>query len=197
MKRWVTIIIAVAIVGAVAVGLILWREAPPSPATQAALRAAVVRFELAKASVRPPGLIGKALTRSDRESLQRGFEQRIAAAAAGRELARWRSWDYAKALLEDEGPSRLLVGCSGRVVYWDFRSRSRDGGVVVRAGVEQMYKVVRWLPHAKTVVPQRDWKAGVVVDQYALKKIAGDWKVTDSTWWRFYDPATHTLQTGP
>ena len=38
---------------------------------------------------------------------------------------------------------------------------------------------------------------GVIVYDYTLRQVGGAWKVADSTWWRFYDPATGRLSTGP
>jgi hypothetical protein len=34
-------------------------------------------------------------------------------------------------------------------------------------------------------------------NDYTLRQVDGAWKVVDSTWWRFYDPATGQFGTGP
>lgn len=56
---------------------------------------------------------------------------------------------------------------------------------------------MKWDANAQRAVPQPDWVTGVTVWEYTLRKTGGDWKVVDRTHWRFYDPATDTLNTGP
>jgi hypothetical protein len=194
-RSWLIVVAALAL--AVVAGMALWRWAPPSAATDAALRETLVRFELAKASLRPPSLVGRTLTAEDRTALQAAFERRLEATAGGQLLARWRHWDYAKALLADEWDTRELTGCTGRVVYWDFLRRSLDGSVQVRAGIAERYRVIRWDAAEGRATPQQAWATGVAVNRYTLRKVHGVWKVVASDWWRFYDPATHTLGTGP
>lgn len=118
------------------------RWAPVSAETNAQIRKAIVGFELSKASARPASMIGKKLTADDKAALQARFLRRLQRFAGGPELQHWQSWDYAKALLDDEWDARELTGCTGKVVYWDFQHRDTDGDVEVRAGVEMRYRVV-------------------------------------------------------
>jgi len=173
------------------------RRAPLSAEADAQIRKAIVGFELSKASARPASMIGKKLTADDKAALQARFLRRLQRFAGGPELQHWQSWDYARGLLEDEWDARELTGCKGKVVYWDFRHRDAGGGVVVRAGVEQRYGVVTWDAATGRAVPHGDWVTGVSVNDYTLKQTDGVWKVFGSEHWRFYDPATRQLGTGP
>lgn len=125
-------------------------------------------FELAKASSRPARMIGKKLTAADKAALQSAYLRRLQRFAGGPKLQQWRSWDYARALLDDEWDTRELTGRKGKVVYWDFQHRDTDGGVEVRAGVEMRYRVVTWDAAAGRAVPQQDWVTSVSVNQYTL-----------------------------
>jgi hypothetical protein len=165
--------------------------------TDAKLRDAVVGFELAKASARPARMIGKKLTADDKAALQSAYLRKLQRFAGGPELQEWRSWDYARALLEDEWDTRELTGCTGKVVYWDFLHRDTGGGVEVRAGVAKRYRVVTWDAAAERAVPHKDWVTGVSDNQYTLREADGVWKIFGSEHWRFYDPVTHQLGTGP
>jgi hypothetical protein len=142
-------------------------------------------------------MIGKKLTAADKAALQSAYLRRLQRFAGGPKLQQWRSWDYARALLDDEWDTRELTGRKGKVVYWDFQHRDTDGGVEVRAGVEMRYRVVTWDAAAGRAVPQQDWVTSVSVNQYTLKEADGVWKVFGSEHWRYYDPATHQLGTGP
>lgn len=190
-------VVAAVVLVAVAGVLADRRWAPPPSDTDARLREAIVGFELAKASSRPTQMIGKRLTADDKAALQARYLRRLQRFAGGPELRHGQDWDYVQALHEDEWDTRELTGCTGKVVYWDFQQRNNDGGVVVRAGVEKRYRVVTWDAGAGCAVPQQDWVTGVIVNQYTLKRTDGVWKVFGSHWWRFYDPATGELGTGP
>lgn len=202
-RRWITrrqrmtvivgLVVAVVASGAFAAQ----RWMPLSSGTEAQLRTAVTGFELAKASLRPASMIGKKLTPADKAVLQARFLRRIQRFTGGPELQHWQSWDYARALREDEWDTRELAGCTGEVVCWDFQHREADGSAQVRAGVEMRYKVVTWDAAAKRTVPHDDWVTGVSVNEYTLKQTGGSWKVFGSVHWRFYDPATGKLGTGP
>lgn len=174
-----------------------WRWTPPSTAGDAGLHDGVVRFEQALASIRPSELVGTSLTAADRESLQMAYVARLEDAAAGDALKKWRDWDYAKALLQDEDGGVQITGCTEKVVYWDFLRREVDGDVAVHAGVEERFHRVKWDANAQRAVPQPDWVAGVTVWEYTLRKTDANWRVVERTHWRFYDPATDTLNTGP
>lgn len=173
------------------------RWAPVSAETDAQVRKAIVGFELSKASARPASMIGKKLTANDKAALQARFLRRLQRFAGGAELQHWQSWDYARALIEDEWDTRELTGCKGKIVYWDFRHRDADGSVVVRAGVEQRYGVVTWDAATGRAVPHDDWVTGVSVNEYTLKQTGSVWKVFGSEHWRVCDPATGQLGTGP
>ncbi len=190
--------LAAAVLMAVAAGALTARRWAPVPqTTQTQLKRAVVGFELAKASARPQRMIGKKLTAEDKAELQTRFLRRLGRFSVGPALAQWRTWDYARALLEDEWDTRELVGTTGRIVYWDIRHRDAGGALVVRAGVEKRYKVVTWDAKASRAVPRKDWVTGVLVDEYALRQVDGTWMVVSSDHWRFWDPATGQLTTGP
>ncbi len=196
-RRKRTLAVVVAIVAASAVLGGLWRWVQPSGATDAALQDVVLRYELAKAPVRPSTLVGKPLTGADRAALQSAFERRLSKVAGGRLLEEWRAWDYAAALLADEWGTRQLVGCSGEVVYWDFLRRDLDGTIQVRAGVVEHHEVVHWDASLGRAIPQEEWTTGVSVNHYTLQRADDVWKVFRSDHWRFYDVATGTLATGP
>ena len=100
-------------------------------------------------------------------------------------------------MLEDEWDTRELIGVTGRIVYWNVRPRGLSGDARVRAGVEKRYKVVAWDAASGRAVPKQDWVTGVIVYDYTLRQVGGAWRVADSTWWRFFDPATGQLNTGP
>jgi hypothetical protein len=195
-RRIVAALSAAACLALLAV-LLAWPKSPSGSPLEAQLRSVIVGFELAKASVRPPSMIGRQLTAADKAELQAGFLARIQRFAAGEELRRWQTWDYPRALLEDEWGTRELTACRGRLVYWDFRHRTVDGGVVVRAGVEQRFSVVKWDAKAGRSLPRDDWVTGVSVREYTLRRSDGAWKVAASRHWMFYDPATGRLETGP
>jgi hypothetical protein len=165
--------------------------------TQAQLKQAVVRYELAKASMRPARMIGKKLTRADKAALQTRFLRRLDRYATGRARSEGDTWDYAAALLEDEWDARELVGVTGRIVYWDDAQKDLQGDVHVKAGVQERHKVVVWDAAANAADPAQDWVTGVIVYDYTLREVDGAWKVADSSWWRFYDPNTGELGTGP
>jgi len=192
------IAVVVALVVVLTAGALAARRwAPVSAETDAQVRKAIVGFELSKASARPASMIGRKLTANDKVALQARFLRRLQRFAGGAELQHWQSWDYAKALLDDEWDARELTGCTGKVVHWDFQHRDTDGGVEVRAGVEMQYRVVTWDAAAGRAVPQQDWVTSVSVNQYTLKKTDGIWKVFGSEHWRFYDPTAGQLGTGP
>jgi hypothetical protein len=69
--------------------------------------------------------------------------------------------------------------------------------VHVRAGVETRYETIAWNAAAGHAVPKQDWVTGVIVKEHTLRQVDGAWKVADSATWRFYDPATGQLGTGP
>ena len=199
-RTWILLVVLVAatvVVVAAACVLAAQRWAPLSAQTDAKLRRAVVGLELAKASSRPARMVGNKLTADDKAALQARYLRRLQRFAGGLELQQGRSWDYARALREDEWDTRELTGCSGRVVYWDFLHRDSDGGVEARAGVEKRYRVVTWDAGVGRALPCGDWVTGVIINQYTLKRTDGVWKVFDSVWWRFYDLATRQLGTGP
>jgi hypothetical protein len=202
-RRWVTRFLLVALLGGALVAAVaavtyatgVWGSL--SSADRAQAKQAIVGYELAKASVRLPGMVGKRLTKRDKAVLQARFRREIARYATGPALAWGEDWDYPAALREDEWDTRELVGVSGRIAYWDVRPQGPGGDFRVRAGVEKRYKVIAWDAADRRAVPKRDWVTGVIVYDYTLRKVAGAWKVADSAWWRFYDPATGQLGTGP
>jgi hypothetical protein len=199
-RRRMTFVAALmAAVAAVVIGAALaaHHRVPLSSVTEAKVRKAIVGFELAGASTRPAGMVGKQLTPEDKALLQARFLRRIERYATGPELRQWQSWDYPGALLEDEWDTRELTGCRGKIVYWDFRRRNPDGSLFVRAGVEQHYSVVTWDAKTGTAVPRPDWVTGVSVKDYVLKKSGSLWKVYSSEHWMFYDPVARQLETGP
>ena len=117
---------------------------------------------------------------------------------AGRpELQQWQSWDYARALLDDERGGGEFAGVASEIVYWDFLRRGLDGSPVIRAGVGERYRIVKWDAAAGRAVPYRSWEPSVSVDDYTLTKSGGVWKVLATRHWMFYDPATGQLATGP
>lgn len=198
VRTWVLVVGALAGIAIAAAGIaVAQSRAPLSAGTEGQLRTAIVGFEFAKASSGPECLIGKKLTLADKAILQARFRRRIQRFAGGPELQEWQSWNYARALIEDEWDTRQLTGCTGRITYRDFRHRNADGGVVVRAGVEQRYAVVTWDAEAGRAVPHDDWVTGVSVNDYVLRKSGGVWKVFGTDHWMFYDPATGQLGTGP
>ena len=202
-RRWVTRLILVGLFAAAVAAAIAavtyatggWGRL--SDAEQAEARRTIVGYELAKASARRPGMVGKKLTKRDKAVLQARFRRELARYSTGRALAWGEGWDYPAALREDEWDTRELVGVTGRIVYWDVRTKGLSGDCRVRAGVEKRYKVVVWDGAAGRAVPKQDWVTGVIVYDYTLKQVGGAWKVADSTWWRFYDPATGQLSSGP
>ena len=202
-RRWVTRILLVALLGGALVAAVaavtyatgVWGSL--SRDDQAQVKQTIVGYELAKASVREPGMVGKRLTKRDKAALQARFRREIARYSTGPALAWGEDWDYTAALREDEWDTRELIGVSGRIVYWDVRPKGPGGDARVRAGVEKRYKVVAWDAAARRAVPKQDWVTGVIVYDYTLRKVDGTWKVVDSAWWRFYDPATGQLGTGP
>lgn len=173
------------------------RSTPLSSETEAQVRKTILGFELAKASSRPKDMIGKKLSAEDKARLQARFLRRVERFATGPELRRWQSWDYARALLEDEGRRGEFVSCTGRIVYWDFLRRGLDGSIVVRAAVGQHYRIAEWDAAADRVVPKRDWEPCVGVRAYTLKESGGAWKVSATDHWMFYDPATGQLGLAP
>lgn len=197
VRTWV-LVGALAAIAIAAAGIAVARSRVPlSSDTEAQVRKAIIGFELAKASTRPNNMVGKKLTPEDKAVLQARFLRRIQRFAGGPELQEWQSWNYARALIEDEWDTRQLTGCSGKIIYWDFRHRNADGGMAVRAGVEQRYAVVTWDAEAGRAVPHDDWVTGVSVNDYVLKKSGGVWKVFGADHWMLYDPATGQLGTGP
>ncbi len=200
---WVTRIVLVGLLAAAVVAAVagityatgVW--GPLSDDLQAQARRAVAGYELAKASVRPAGMIGKKLAKSDEATLQTRFRHELARYATGPALAWGEDWDYPAALREDEWDTRELVGVTGRIVYWDARPKGLGGDIHVRAGVETRFKVIAWDAAAGRAIPKQDWVTGVIVNDYTLRQVDGTWKVVDGTWWRFYDPATGRLTTGP
>jgi hypothetical protein len=198
-RRFIVVWALVAAVAAVLAGTAFGghRWAPLSSETEAKVRAAIVGFELAKASSRPADMIGKQLTADDKALLQANFLRRIERYATGPELRQWQRWDYPRALLEDEWDTRELTGCRGEIIYWDFQRRNLDGSLLVRAGVEQRYSVVTWDAKTRKTVRGDDWVTGVSVNDYVVKKSGGVWKVCSSDHWMFYDPSTRQLRTGP
>lgn len=198
MKAGLIVAVVAAIVVLTATGALAARRwVPPAAETEAQLRQAVVGFELAQAPSRPARMVGKKLTAGDKAALQARYLRRLERYAGGPELQQSQDWDYAAALREDEWDVRELTGCTGAMVYWDFQHRDADGSVQVRAGVEKHHTVVTWDAAAGRAVPYDDWVTGVVVNQYTLKQVDGAWKVFGTRWWRFYDPATGGLTTGP
>jgi hypothetical protein len=194
---FVAALVAVAAAVAAGAAFAAHRWVPLSADTEAQVREAIVGFELAKASTRPNNMIGKKLTPEDKAVLQARFLRGIQRFASGPELQQWQSWDYARALLEDERGGGEFAGRSGKIVYWDFLRRGLDGCVVVRAGVGERYRIVRWDVEAGRAVPYRSWEPSVSVDDYTLQKSGGVWKVFTTRHWMFYDPATGQLGTGP
>ena len=53
------------------------------------------------------------------------------------------------------------------------------------------------MPPPERAVPHKDWVTGVSVNRYTLREADGVWKILGSEHWRFYDPVTHQLGTGP
>lgn len=192
------VVTLVAVAVAVTAAVTMWRWSSPTAATRAELSDTVLRFELAKAHTLPVELVGRELTAADRQALQQGFEERLARVSTGEELARWREWDYVEALLYDaQGRGGQAVDCSGEIVYWEFLRREVGGAVVVRGGVAQRYGIVAWDAAEGRVVPRPDWVPNAVVYDYTLERVDGVWKVVDTEHWRFWDPATGELSTGP
>ena len=169
----------------------------PTVNEQAEMKRAIIGYELAKASQRPAGMVGKTLAKADKAALQARFLRRLERYATGPALAEGDTWDYAAALREDEWDTRELVGVDGKIVYWRHARRLIGSEAHVKAGVAKRYQVVAWDSQASRAVPKRDWVTGVIVNDYTLRQVGGVWKVADSTWWRFYDPATGQLGTGP
>ncbi len=197
-KLVVLVVTLVALAVAATSLVTMWRWNGPSAATTAELSDAVLRFELAKAHTLPVELVGRELTEADRQALQLGFEERLERVCAGEELARWREWDYVEALLWDaQGRARQPVGCSGEIVYWEFLRREVGGAVVVRGGVAEHYRMVEWNAALGRAVPRPAWEPGSVVYEYTLERVDGAWKVVDTEHWRFWDPVTGELSTGP
>jgi hypothetical protein len=203
MRRRVTRILLIALLGAAVVAAaaavtyatgVWW---PLSAGTQAQVEQAIVGFESARSSERPAGMVGRRLTKADRAALQARFLQRLQRYATGPALAWGDTWDYAAALRDDEWDARELVGVSGRIVYWDGPRGGLGGRAHVKAGVERRYQVVTWDEASGKAVPQQEWITGVVVKDYALRRVDGVWKVADTSTWRFFDPATGRLSTGP
>lgn len=200
MSRRRTIFVAALVaVVAVVVGAAFaaHRWMPLSSDTEAQARKAIVGFELAKASTRPDNMIGKKLAPEDKTALQARFLRRIQRFASGPELQQWQRWDYARALLEDERGGGEFAGVAGEIVYWDSLRRGLDGSLVIRAGVGERYRIVKWDAAAGRAVPYRSWEPSVSVDDYTLKKSDGVWKVFTTRHWMFFDPATGQLGTGP
>jgi len=199
-RRRVLLTTAVIIVFGAVLGL--WRWWPPSDTTQAGLKAAIVRYDLAWASssVRPAQLVGKKLTPADKKMLQQAWLDRLEAAASGQALNESRDFDYTAAFASAEWHTsqgtRELINCSGTLIYWDFLHRKPDGSVLVRAGVAVHFKEIVWNPDQHKAISQEDWAPCIAVQDYTLKKIDGTWKVTATKYWRWYDPATKALFTG-
>lgn len=197
-KAVVLVVTLVAVAVVVTAALTMWRWSGPAAATTADLSDAVVRFELAKAHTVPVELVGRELTTADRQALQQGFEERLERACAGEELARWREWDYVEALLYDaQGRGGQAVDSSGEIVYWEFLRRELGGAVVVRGGVAQRYRMLAWDADLGRAVPRPEWVPNAVVYDYTLERLDGVWKVVDTEHWRFWDPATGELSSGP
>jgi len=186
----------VAAAAAVTYAIGLWGTPVPGD-VQAQVKRAIVGYELAMASERPSGLVGKTLSNNDKAALQARFLRRLDRYATGPARAWGDTWDYAAALREDEWDTRELVGVTGRIVYWQGPRREADGEVHVKAGVATRYKVIAWDAAAGRAIPKQDWVTGVVVKDYILRQADGAWKVADSATWRYYDPANGQLGTGP
>ena len=202
-RRWTTRIVLSGLFGAAVVGLVAavtyatgaW--GPLSDGVQADVGQAIVGYELAKDPIRISGTAGRDLTRSDRAALQERFLRRLERYATGPALADGRAYDYVTVFKDSERRGRRIVGATGWIAYWDGPRKDMDGEVHVRAGVGHRYEVILWDEDKDRAVPQQDWVPSVVVYDYSLRQVDGVWKVADSAHWRFFDPATGQLGTGP
>ena len=201
--RWVTRVVLVclfvAAVAAAVAGITyaVGTWGPLSDEVQTQVRQAVLGYELAAEITRPPALIGKKLTKSDKAALQARYLRRLARYATDPAVDAARDYDYAALLRGSEHGGRELVGVTGRIVYWDGARKVVGGDVHVRAGVGTRFKVIRWDDKTRRAVPQEDWMPEVTVYDFTLRQVDGAWKVADARHWRFYDPATGRLSTGP
>ena len=114
----------------------------------------------------------------------------MAAYATGGILRRWQSRDFARGLLDSRTSNggRICIAGTGKVVYYDFRSRRPNGDLVTRSGVQHRFAAGRWDPRAQTVTDvETDVKQVVVILDYTLTEVGGVWKVAAVHGWRFLD----------
>jgi hypothetical protein len=201
--RWVTRIVLIGLLAAVVVAAVagityatgMW--GPLSDDLQEQTKRAIVGYELAKDPIRLRGTAGRKLTEGEKAALQARFLRRLARYATGTALRAGRDYDFVAGLRDSERRGRQILGVSGAIAFWESPRKSIDGGLHVRAGVGRRYEVVLWDRETGDAVPQSDWVPTVAVNDYTLRQVDGVWKVADSTWWRFYDPATGQFGTGP
>ena len=171
-----------------------WTYWPPSPGTKTAVDRALVGYELAAAPIWPPEYYGtRVITPQIDAALQAGYATTARTYAAGRPLTWLLSHDYARRLTASRTRRHGLidVAATGRVVYYDFRSRRPNGDLVVRAAVEHIFTSGRWEArvHALSVGTPASVPDAVIFD-YTLRRFGGRWKVVDAVGWRFLDVAS-------
>jgi hypothetical protein len=186
------VVLAAVLVAAGVVGAAnAWTYWPPSHATKTAVARALVGYELAAAPIWPPGYYGTtAITPQIDAALQAGYARTARTYAAGLPLAWLLSHDYARRLTMSRTRRHGLidVAATGRVVYYDFRSRKPNGDLVVRAAVEHTFTSGRWDARGRTLSVGRPLSVpDAVIFDYTLRRFGTGWKVVDAVGWRFLD----------
>jgi hypothetical protein len=193
-----TLVLAVAVLVAVGDGWTYW---PPSHATKTAVAKALVGYELAAAPIWPPGYYGtRVITPQIDAALQAGYARTARTYAAGRPLAWLLSHDYARRLAVSRTRRHGLmdVAATGRVVYYDFRSRRPNGDLVVRAAVEHIFTSGRWDARGRTLSVGRPVSVpDAVIFDYTLRRFGARWKVVDAVGWRFLDVRSGRVTNNP
>jgi hypothetical protein len=182
----VLIIVAVAIAGAYA-----WTLIPPGAGTKAAVLKAVVGYELVPAPVWPTAYWGAGSPSPEtRARIQDAYARRVSAYTSGALMQRWQSRDFVQGLLDSRkaNDGRICIAGTGKVVYYRFRSRRPNGDLVVRVGVQHRYEGGRWNAQTRAMADVTPViKQVVVIMDYTLTKVEGEWKVVAAHGWRFLD----------
>jgi hypothetical protein len=175
----VVVLVVAAVAGASVAGFVTHRWRDPSPVTQAQLRAAVVRYEVARAPIWPENMIGRPLTLADRDRLQAEHADRLARTAVDPVLSEELAWDFADYLrTQSDGGLNVWTSVKCATVLWRVLHREFDGDIVVEAGVSFSPTAGRWSDGVGRLVDVRDYTyVTAPVSLYTLKQVEGRWLV--------------------
>ena len=201
MKRGtITVVVLAALLVIVAGALTLARRSagPSTPDTAATrqLRAAVVLYAVTVQPVRPPVLwSARTLTAPRCAELLATYEQRFRTVVASGDQNAGLGGAYLSEVLGQERevarerglPGGMVVGWSGRVVYWRCL-RGDDHEAVVRAAVLLTERSGRWdrSLHRLKDLAARTYSSAAA-DEYTLRKVGGVWKVLRVKPWMWFD----------